>query len=92
MKKQTVVALALLLLIPVVTMLGGLLFSLINPESAAGHLPQPCEDHDIVGIGRGRSDLVAARVPSGNSVQGAILVVALFRKSWGPSGSPFWRC
>jgi hypothetical protein len=37
MKKQTVVALVLLLLIPMVTMLGGLLFSLINPEIAAGH-------------------------------------------------------
>ena len=37
MKKQTVVALVLLLLIPVVSMAGGLLFSLINPEIAAGH-------------------------------------------------------
>jgi len=37
MKKQTVVALVLLLLIPVVSMLGGLLFSMINPEIAAGH-------------------------------------------------------
>ena len=37
MKKQMVVALALLLLIPVVSMLGGLLFSMINPEIAAGH-------------------------------------------------------
>jgi len=37
MKKQTVVALVLLLLIPIVLMLGGLLFSLINPEIAAGH-------------------------------------------------------
>jgi hypothetical protein len=37
MKKQTVVALILLLLIPAVLMLGGLLFSLINPEIAAGH-------------------------------------------------------
>ena len=37
MKKQTVVALVLLLLIPVVAMLGGLLFSMINPEIAAGH-------------------------------------------------------
>jgi len=37
MKKQTVAAVALLLLIPVVLMLGGLLFSLINPEIAAGH-------------------------------------------------------
>ena len=37
MKKQTVAALVLLLLIPVVSILGGLLFSLINPEIAAGH-------------------------------------------------------
>jgi hypothetical protein len=37
MKKQTVVAFVLLLLIPVVLMLGGLLFSMINPEIAAGH-------------------------------------------------------
>jgi hypothetical protein len=37
MKKQTVVALILLLLIPVVLILGGMLFSLINPEIAAGH-------------------------------------------------------
>jgi hypothetical protein len=36
MKKQMVVALVLLL-IPMVSMLGGLLFSLINPEIAAGH-------------------------------------------------------
>lgn len=37
MKKQTIVALVLLLLIPVVWMLGGRVFSLINPEGAAGH-------------------------------------------------------
>jgi hypothetical protein len=37
MKKQTVVALVLLLLIPVVFRLGGFLFSLIHPEIAAGH-------------------------------------------------------
>jgi hypothetical protein len=37
MKKQTVVAVILLLLIPVVLVLGGALFSLINPEIAAGH-------------------------------------------------------
>ena len=36
-KKQWVVAIVLLLLIPVVLMLGGTLFSLINPEIAAGH-------------------------------------------------------
>jgi hypothetical protein len=37
MKKQSVVALVLFLLIPLVTVLGGVLFSLINPEIAAGH-------------------------------------------------------
>jgi hypothetical protein len=36
-KKRTVVALVLLLLIPLVLRLGGMLFSLINPEIAAGH-------------------------------------------------------
>lgn len=36
-KKQTVAAVVLLLLIPLILMLGGLLFSLINPEIAAGH-------------------------------------------------------
>ncbi len=37
MKKEWVIALVLLLLIPVVLMLGGALFSFINPEIAAGH-------------------------------------------------------
>ena len=37
MKKQSLVALGLLLLIPVVLMLGGMLSNLINPEIAAGH-------------------------------------------------------
>jgi hypothetical protein len=37
MKKQSVLALALLLLIPLVSALGGWLSSLINPEIAAGH-------------------------------------------------------
>jgi hypothetical protein len=36
-KKQSVVALVLLLLIPLVLAAGGMLFSLINPEIAAGH-------------------------------------------------------
>lgn len=37
MKRQTTVALVLLLLMPVVLRLGGYVFSAINPESAAGH-------------------------------------------------------
>jgi hypothetical protein len=36
-KKQQVVALVLFLLIPLELKLGGMLFSMINPESAAGH-------------------------------------------------------
>jgi hypothetical protein len=36
-KKQWVVAIVLFLMIPAVLMLGGTLFSLINPEIAAGH-------------------------------------------------------
>jgi hypothetical protein len=37
MKRETILALVLLLLIPIAAMLGGFLFSLINPEIAAGH-------------------------------------------------------
>jgi len=37
MKRQQVVALVLLLFIPAVLMVGGFLFSIINPELAAGH-------------------------------------------------------
>ena len=37
MKKQTLISLGLLFLIPVVLLAGGLLFRLINPEMAAGH-------------------------------------------------------
>ena len=37
LKKQSALALVLFLLIPLVTVLGGILFSLINPEIAAGH-------------------------------------------------------
>jgi hypothetical protein len=37
MKKQMLLALVLILLIPVVVMSGGFLFNLINPEIAAGH-------------------------------------------------------
>jgi hypothetical protein len=37
MKKQMIWALAVLLLIPIVLVVGGFVFSLINPEIAAGH-------------------------------------------------------
>src|SRR5450631_971829 len=37
MKKQSLAALIALLLIPLFTVLGGVMLNLINPESAAGH-------------------------------------------------------
>jgi hypothetical protein len=49
MKKQMVIALALLLLIPVVVILGGLLFSLINPEIAAGH-PNYARNYHVLSL------------------------------------------
>jgi len=49
MKKQTVAALVLLLLIPIVWMLGGLLFSLIHPEIAAGH-PNYARNYHILSL------------------------------------------
>lgn len=44
-KKQTLAALLLLLLIPAVTVGAGILFSLINPEIAAGHPNYVCNWH-----------------------------------------------
>lgn len=49
MKKQTASALILLLLIPVVLRLGGLVFSLVNPESAAGH-PNYARNYHILSL------------------------------------------
>ena len=49
MKKQPIIALLLLLLIPVVFRLGGFLFSLINPESAAGH-PNYARNYQLLSL------------------------------------------
>jgi hypothetical protein len=61
MKKQTVVALLLLLLIPIVSMLGGLLFSLINPEIAAGH-PNYVRNYHLLSLLRNISFLASGAV------------------------------
>jgi hypothetical protein len=61
MKKQTAVALVLLLLIPMVWMLGGLLFSLINPEIAAGH-PNYVRNYHILSFVKHLSFLASAGV------------------------------
>ena len=84
-KKQSIVALALLLLIPLVWMLGGILFSLINPEIAAGH-PNYVQNYHrlsllknmcLVGIWRGCGCLVGAGVLSGDPLQEAIPAMAV---------------
>jgi hypothetical protein len=61
MKKQTVVALVLLLLIPMVSMLGGLLFSMINPEIAAGH-PNYERNFHLLSLVRNMSFLASVAV------------------------------
>jgi hypothetical protein len=48
-KKQSVAALVLLLLIPLVLALGGMLFSLIDPEIAAGH-PNYVENYHLLSL------------------------------------------
>ena len=49
MKKQTAIALLLLLLVPVVLKLSGFVFSLVNPESAAGH-PNYARNYQILSL------------------------------------------
>jgi hypothetical protein len=48
-KKQSVVALVLFLLIPLLWVLGGMLFNLINPETAAGH-PNYVQNYHRLGL------------------------------------------
>jgi len=60
-KKQTVVVLLLLLLLPMVSMLGGLLFSLINPESAAGH-PNYVRNYHLLNLAKNMSFLASGAI------------------------------
>ena len=61
MKKQTLAALVLLLLIPIVLMLGGLLFSLINPEISAGH-PNYVRNYHLLSLAKITSFLASVGV------------------------------
>ena len=61
MKRQLVIALALLLAIPVVSMLGGFLVGLINPEIAAGH-PNYIRNFHLLMLLKGAMALGAAGV------------------------------
>ena len=60
-KKQTVVVLLLLLLLPMVSMLRGLLFSLINPESAAGH-PNYVRNYHLLNLAKNMSFLASGAI------------------------------
>jgi hypothetical protein len=84
MKKQTVVALVLMLAIPVVLRAGGLLFSLTNPEIAAGH-PNYVRNYHLLSLVKHLSMWTSFLAV-------AILWVLVCSRDWGPSGSRFWRC
>jgi hypothetical protein len=81
MKKQTVVALVLLLLIPVVLMLGGWLFSLINPESAAGH-PDYVRNYHFLSLVQHMSFLATLVVVAVLWLLVCFLVIRSKERSW----------
>ena len=83
MKKQTIVALALLLLIPIVMILGGLVFSLINPEIAAGH-PNYVRNYHILSLLKIMSMWASA------AVAGILWLLACFLVIRSKERSPFW--
>jgi hypothetical protein len=60
-KKQSIVALVLFLLIPPVLGLGGMLFSLINPEIAAGH-PNYARNWHLLNLLKNMCSLASAGV------------------------------
>ena len=81
MKKQTVVALFLLLLIPVVAILGGLLFSLINPEIAAGH-PNYARNYHFLSIAKNMSGLASGAVIAILWLLVCFMVIRSKKRSW----------
>lgn len=83
MKKQTVVALVLLLLIPMVWMAGGLLFSLIDPEIAAGH-PNYVRNYHFLSLLKIMSFWVTAAVVAG------LWVLVCFWVIRSRGRSPWW--
>ena len=83
MKKQTVLALVLLLLIPVVTVLGGLLFSLINPEIAAGH-PNYVRNFHLLNLLKLMSMWASGAVVAGLWLLACFLVIQSKKRS------PWW--
>ncbi|MBI3476318.1 MAG: hypothetical protein HY010_11335 [Acidobacteria bacterium] len=85
MKKQPIVALGLLLLIPVVFKLGGLLFSLINPEHAAGH-PNYVRNYQLLSFLQHTSFLAMFAVVASLWLGACFLVIQSKKRSLG------WLC
>jgi hypothetical protein len=82
MKKQTVVALVLLLLIPILWMLGGFLFSLINPEIAAGH-PNYARNYHLLSLVKNMTALATSAVVGILWLLACLLVIrSKERSSW----------
>ena len=81
MKKQTVVALVLLLLIPIILMAGGLLFSLINPEIAAGH-PNYARNYHLLNLVKIASFLASAALAAILWLLACFLVIRSKQRSW----------
>lgn len=80
MKRQPVIALALLLAIPVVSMLGGFLVGLINPEIAAGH-PNYIRNFHLLMLLKGAMALGAAGVIACSWLLVCFLVVRSKKRS-----------
>jgi hypothetical protein len=83
MKKRTLLAIALLLMIPVVLMLQGLLFSMINPEIAAGH-PNYARNYHLLNLVRIGSWLAALAVVT------ILWLLACFQVIRSKQRSPWW--
>jgi hypothetical protein len=81
MKKQTVLALALLLLIPVVSVLGGFLLSLINPEIAAGHSDY-VRNYQLLSLVKIMAALAATAVLGIMWLLACFLVIRSKERSW----------
>src|ERR1700741_4902191 len=82
-KKQMVVALVLVLLIPMILMLGGRLLSLINPEIAAGY-PNYARNYHLISLVKITSFLASG------AVAGILGLLACFLVIRSKGRSPFW--
>jgi len=83
MKKQTVIAFGLLLLIPIVSLLGGFLFSLINPEIAAGH-PNYVRNYHVLNL------LKLGTMWASTALIGILWLAACFLVIRSKGRSPLW--